>query len=204
MRRILQLRSDVSLGLQMLIIFSVGLLMLTSIQIISLDYKIRNDALSQAGEIDIKQAKFFASLIDSDIAETMSNIKAHASTMHSIGLTSNVKLVERQLDGMQRVQSKFAWIGYADIDGKIQAATQGMLVGKSVTARPWFIQGRDKHVTVDVHDAVMLTFDRCVSKPTHANSVVACLHGMGLQLTSQTWSQLNCPPQLPTKLNLDS
>ena len=53
--------------------------------------------------------------------------------------------------------SEFAWIGFADVDGKVVASTGGLLQGKSVAARPWFKQGL-QHVAVgDVHEAVLLS-----------------------------------------------
>ncbi len=50
----------------------------------------------------------------------------------------------------------FAWIGFADVDGNVVAATGGMLQGKSVAARPWFKQGLERVAVGDVHEALLL------------------------------------------------
>ncbi len=156
MKRLIDLQSGTSLSKQMLTIFSLGLILFTSIQVISIDYRIKEDALKTAGQEGVKQAAFFASLIDSDVSETLTSINAQADTLHALGLSSNFKQLNILLDGLQTNQPKYAWIGYANIHGVINAATQGMLVGRDATARPWFIQGQKGQTTIDVHDALML------------------------------------------------
>ena len=61
------------------------------------------------------------------------------------------------LEDFQRTFSEFAWIGFADVQGNVVAATGGLLQGKSVAARPWFQQGLEKSVVGDVHEAVLLS-----------------------------------------------
>lgn len=61
------------------------------------------------------------------------------------------------LEDFQRSFSEFAWIGFADADGRVVASTGGLLEGKSVAARPWFKQGLDRMAVGDVHEAVMLS-----------------------------------------------
>lgn len=60
------------------------------------------------------------------------------------------------LDSMQSTYPYYAWIGLTDNDGKVVAATRGMLENADVSRRPWFgaaYQGRHLH---DVHEAVLL------------------------------------------------
>ena len=64
--------------------------------------------------------------------------------------------IRDEIAAMQRSYPNYAWIGYVDPSGRVLAATQGMLLGSDVSARPWFrgsIEGR--HVG-DVHEAVLL------------------------------------------------
>ena len=156
MKRLYDLQSGATLSRQMLTIFSLGLILFTAFQILTIDYNIKDAAIQKTGEEDVKQAAFFASLIDSDVAETLSSINAQASSMHGLGMTSNFKMAERLLNGLQEAQLKYAWIGYADDHGILKAATQGMLVGRDVSARPWFIQGKEHLAAIDVHDALLL------------------------------------------------
>ncbi|MCP3397554.1 sensor domain-containing diguanylate cyclase [Bradyrhizobium sp. CCGB20] len=61
------------------------------------------------------------------------------------------------LEDLQRSFAEFAWIGFADVNGNVVAATGGLLQGKSVAARPWFKQGLEKVAVGDVHEAVLLS-----------------------------------------------
>jgi diguanylate cyclase (GGDEF)-like protein len=60
---------------------------------------------------------------------------------------------------LARIQARHehaAWAGVASTDGTVLAATNGMLEGKSVAARPWFQQGLHAPFTGDVHKALLL------------------------------------------------
>ena len=60
------------------------------------------------------------------------------------------------LEQLQATFTDFAWIGFANVDGKVVAATGGMLQGVSVAARPWFNEGLQRMAVGDVHEAVLL------------------------------------------------
>ncbi|MFT4120247.1 diguanylate cyclase [Bradyrhizobium sp.] len=61
------------------------------------------------------------------------------------------------LEDLQRSFAEFAWIGFADVEGKVVAATGGLLQGKSVAARPWFKRGLAEVTVDDVHEAALLS-----------------------------------------------
>ena len=65
--------------------------------------------------------------------------------------------LRRALEQLQSTFSDLAWIGFADVDGKVVAATGGLLEGKSVASRPWFKEGLQRLAIGDVHDAVLLS-----------------------------------------------
>lgn len=60
------------------------------------------------------------------------------------------------LDGLQRSYPDYAWIGIARPDGKVFAATGGLLENHDVTSRTWFHTGQQTLVTEDYHPAVLL------------------------------------------------
>ncbi|SNS96772.1 diguanylate cyclase (GGDEF) domain-containing protein [Noviherbaspirillum humi] len=63
---------------------------------------------------------------------------------------------QRLLDQMKATYPSYAWIGIADLNGKVLAATNGLLVGADVSKRPWFGNAlRGVHIG-DVHDAKLL------------------------------------------------
>jgi diguanylate cyclase (GGDEF)-like protein len=60
------------------------------------------------------------------------------------------------LDSLQRTFPDYAWIGIAALDGKVFAATQGLLEGADVSQRPWFAGGQHGLHASDYHPAVLL------------------------------------------------
>ncbi len=65
--------------------------------------------------------------------------------------------LRRSLEALKGSFSEFAWIGFADPDGKVVAGTGGMLQGASVAQRPWFKEGLHKRTVGDVHEALLLS-----------------------------------------------
>jgi len=70
--------------------------------------------------------------------------------------SSDADATRAVLESLQRSFPDYAWIGIADLDGKVVASTGRMLEGAKVDKRPWFTAGiRGVHVS-DYHPAVML------------------------------------------------
>jgi diguanylate cyclase (GGDEF)-like protein len=61
------------------------------------------------------------------------------------------------LEQLQATFTDFAWIGFADVDGKVLASTGGLLQGASVAARPWYKEGLQRMAIGDVHEAMLLS-----------------------------------------------
>lgn len=67
--------------------------------------------------------------------------------------------LEKKRDIFERMKQSYpfyAWIGIADQDGNIVAGTDGLLVGKSVAQREWFLKGKEELHFGDAHDAFLL------------------------------------------------
>lgn len=64
---------------------------------------------------------------------------------------------QASLERLQTSYPYYSWIGLADPDGQVRAATSGHLVGQSVAKRPWFIQGQQGVYVGDVHEALLLS-----------------------------------------------
>lgn len=62
----------------------------------------------------------------------------------------------RVLDSLQRGFADYAWIGVADPKGRVVAATNRMLEGVQVDARPWFASGLHGIRATDYHPAMLL------------------------------------------------
>ena len=64
--------------------------------------------------------------------------------------------VQNMLMRTQARQQHTAWVGMADTQGKVMAATGGLLVGQSVAARPWFQKGLEGPFVGDGRQALLL------------------------------------------------
>ncbi|NVD97346.1 sensor histidine kinase [Massilia sp. BJB1822] len=60
------------------------------------------------------------------------------------------------LNERQATYQYYAWIGITDASGKVLAASQGMLEGANVAARPWFGKALQGTHVGDVHEALLL------------------------------------------------
>lgn len=64
--------------------------------------------------------------------------------------------LRRHLDAVQAQFPEFAWLGVADADGQVVAATGDLLRGQSVATRPWFVAARQEPFLGDARDEVLL------------------------------------------------
>ncbi len=63
---------------------------------------------------------------------------------------------QKLLDRMQQTYRYYAWIGIADMNGRIVAASNGILQGADISKRPWYPNAlRGVHID-DVHEAKLL------------------------------------------------
>ncbi|MEW5972859.1 MAG: EAL domain-containing protein [Pseudomonadota bacterium] len=60
------------------------------------------------------------------------------------------------LDELKRAYPLYAWIGLTDPQGNVIAGSEGLLEGKTVAKRAWFLEGLQGPHVGDVHDAVLL------------------------------------------------
>lgn len=76
--------------------------------------------------------------------------------------------VEQKRALLQQVKSTYeyyAWIGVTDAQGNIIAGTDGLLEGKNVGKRDWFVEGSKGPHVGDVHDAFLLA--KILPKPKY-------------------------------------
>jgi diguanylate cyclase (GGDEF)-like protein len=78
------------------------------------------------------------------------------STLPDIRTTGSPGAARGILENLQRSDPDYAWIGIARPDGKVFAATGGMLENRDVTSRTWFHTGQQKLVIEDYHPAALL------------------------------------------------
>ena len=113
--------------------------------------------------------------IQKDVGSSLHNVAQNASKLLVSGLQERAREVSvmAQSQGLwehglespqvmqamarrQAMQPHSLWIGVADLDGVVRAATGNMLLGQSVLARPWFSAGLHGLHVGDVHPAKLL------------------------------------------------
>lgn len=115
--------------------------------------RIRESVMSDAA----RTAATMASLLDRGMFERFREARNVASLEPLTDIWAGDPAQIRQvLDQLQRSFPDYAWIGFATADGKVKAATQGMLEGQSVQSRPWFQNGLKDPSVEDVHEAKLL------------------------------------------------
>jgi diguanylate cyclase (GGDEF)-like protein len=78
------------------------------------------------------------------------------SALPSLRKSDNPTVARSVLENLQHHFSDYAWIGIAEPDGNVLAATGGLLENHDVTARPWFHGGQQEVTASDYHPAIML------------------------------------------------
>ncbi len=104
------------------------------------------------------QALVLAQRLDDSLAERLVDIRTLAmSPLLRTGSSDlDPALWREMLAQLMRDIPDYAWIGRADVEGRIQIASGGLLEGQSVASRPWFQRALDGPVLGDAHEAEML------------------------------------------------
>lgn len=117
----------------------------------------RGQATDMAQNALLQVARSMADRLDQDMAERLREIRNVGALEplrpHWMEDTGGLRKV---LETMQRTLPDYAWIGFADHDGQVRAATTGVLEGASVSQRPWFINGLRQAAVEDVHAGALL------------------------------------------------
>lgn len=109
-----------------------------------------------AGESVYANAMAAAELLGANLREREMEIVLLSQAPHFVrGDLSSPDLLA-SLERRRILRSEFAWLGVADVTGKVIQASDNMLVNESVAQRPWFIAGLKGVFTGDVHEALLL------------------------------------------------
>ncbi|TCJ13860.1 EAL domain-containing protein [Parasulfuritortus cantonensis] len=125
----------------------------------------------------VEQVRTDKGLLLAEIAHQMAGEmdKGVADRLREIGIMASLPILsdpgtpladkQAMLDALQASYRNYAWIGFTDAEGNILAGTGGLLVGKNVAKRAWFIEGARGPAVGDVHDAFLLA--KILPKPEH-------------------------------------
>ncbi|RZL35334.1 MAG: diguanylate cyclase [Rubrivivax sp.] len=101
-------------------------------------------------------AQSAAELLATQLRDREREIELLSTAPHLVDGPLDGEGVRGSLDRRQALHDEFAWLGVADAEGKVLQASGGLLTGRSVAQREWFIAAREGVYLGDVHEAKLL------------------------------------------------
>ena len=145
-----------SLRTQIAVVFGLLVIVLGLLLSTLLSDMLRQHLQKQAGVSLELAARNAAKMLANGLQDRSREVQvlSQSTPLWAHGLQS--PMVHQAMARSQAIHPHSLWIGVADLDGVVRAATGDMLLGQSVKERPWFSQGlRGVHVG-DVHPAKLL------------------------------------------------
>lgn len=132
---------NVSLASRMLSAFSLVMALSAIVIVFFIGYILRETTWSAQSESVRRYAETLAQRINTDIENHLDDVAVRASNIFHMGLTQDLTALQRAFERLQNRMPEYAWIGYASPEGKVLAATGGLLVGDTLASLPWFQPG---------------------------------------------------------------
>ncbi|OYQ42460.1 hypothetical protein CHU94_02525 [Rhodoferax sp. TH121] len=134
-------------GMALLTLLSVGL------YVGQLATQQRADSVGQALHATATAA---AQLMGASLRERELDIALLSQELHVIQGPLSHPNVLQSLQLRRQARNELVWLGVVDAEGTVVQAVDGLLQGQSVAKRPWFLAGKERVFTGDVHEAVLL------------------------------------------------
>ncbi|KAB8332153.1 HAMP domain-containing protein [Scytonema tolypothrichoides VB-61278] len=132
---------------------ALALLILLSLLV---GYVTKQQLEADTGRFLSELAYQMADKLDRGMFERYRDIQIVAS-LETLGNPNSTLDTKRALlEKLQNTYTDYAWIGLANLEGKVIVSTGKILQGKNVSKRPWFIHGQKSSYVGDVHDALLL------------------------------------------------
>jgi hypothetical protein len=142
------------LSLRTLVCFGGAMLMLAPAIVASTLY---TAALQQRGEqIQVENLRARGELSANLLARRVDGVWMDVARLAELIDPTDLANARQHIRFLSRLDGRYAWLGIADLEGKVLAASDGMLEDESVAQRPWFRRGVLAPAAVDVHDAPLL------------------------------------------------
>ncbi|MEB3755060.1 diguanylate cyclase [Acinetobacter sp. MD2(2019)] len=141
--RLLILFAGISFLLGLCTVFSIG--------------EIASKKMKQAsGEALYASAQSISNMLATNLAEREREMVLLSQSPFFAAADFNDPQVQQQLDQVKTSYQYYAWLGIANLSGKVTVAANQLLQGADVSERPWFINGLSHVYLGDVHKAVLL------------------------------------------------
>lgn len=117
---------------------SIGLVLVASAWV---DDIVRTNLLDLRGRQLDRTAGRIAADLNLDLALRLQSVRALAAMLATELRDENQATLRKILENLQQASPEFAWIGVANPQGRVLAATHGVMEGASVADRSWFALG---------------------------------------------------------------
>ncbi|NWA25742.1 diguanylate cyclase [Pseudomonas gingeri] len=140
-----------------LTLWFAGLSLLTLVSVGFYVGHIATEQMKQAsGNALLSTARSAAALLGSQLSERQLEVSllSRSPLFRRGDLDDPNILMAMELRAQSRAE--YAWMGVADVSGRVRQSVNNLLVNQSVKARPWFQEGLQRNYTGDPHEAVLL------------------------------------------------
>lgn len=144
------------LGSALALAFFLLSLLLTLLLTLVIDTTVGRQVKSEIGANLAELAIQTTNHLDRSMFERYREVQLISQRPDLDGGTERLLQTRRTLDALQQTYPYYAWIGLTDTQGRVKAATQGLLQGVDVSARPWFVNANRGVYVGDVHEAKLL------------------------------------------------
>lgn len=111
---------------------------------------------ASAGQALYATATAAAQLMAASLRERELDIALFSQELHvTRGPLDHPDLLQ-SLQLRRQARNELVWLGVVDANGTVVQAIDGLLQGQSVAKRPWFVAGKERVFTGDVHEALLL------------------------------------------------
>jgi len=141
------------LGALLAFAFSMLAVLLAFVLSLVIDRRASVQIGSDAGAYLAELANQTVTRLDRSMHERHREIRLLARRAETL---TDPRALQAELDTVQASYAYYAWMGVTDAQGRVRAASGGLLAGADVSSRPWFQQAlRGVHLG-DVHEAKLL------------------------------------------------
>lgn len=144
-----------SLQRRVVVMIVVLIALLAAVLSVSIGWRTAEDFKKQEGTTLAATAYMMTSRLDQYMWGRSVEVRMLAE-LNEFKDRQNPAAAEALLNRLQMNIAAFSWIGVTDDKGTVWAATNHILVGQSIAARPVFQEGIKGEFIGDVHDAVLL------------------------------------------------
>ncbi|OGA33064.1 MAG: hypothetical protein A3G80_06565 [Betaproteobacteria bacterium RIFCSPLOWO2_12_FULL_62_13b] len=117
---------------------SIGLVLVASVWV---DNIVRTDLLDLRGRQMERTAYRIVAALNLNLSLRLQSVRALAAVLATELRDNNQATVRKTLENLQQASPEFAWIGVANTQGRVLAATHGVVERTSVAGQPWFALG---------------------------------------------------------------